>query len=61
MIIKANESQIVVSEVKSFAKFRGYILKIQVNTPPRDGLGLSGSEAVGAILCTAVDFDLDMS
>ena len=46
---------------EEFGKSHGYLLKIQVNTPPRAGLGLSGSEAVGAVLCAAVGLDLDMS
>ena len=46
---------------EEFGRSHGYLLKIQVNTPPRAGLGLSGSEAVGAVLCAAVGLDLEMS
>jgi homoserine kinase len=45
---------------KQFGKPDGYILTIQVNMPPRAGLGLSGAEAVGAVLCAAVSLDLNL-
>ncbi len=34
-----------------FGKPEGYALRIKVEIPPRKGLGLSGAEAVGAVLC----------
>lgn len=46
---------------KLFGKPEGYVLTIQVNIPPRVGLGLSGAEAVGAVLCAAIGFDLDLN
>jgi homoserine kinase len=46
---------------KQFGKPEGYVLRIQVNIPPRAGLGLSGAEAVGAVLCAVVGFDLGLS
>jgi homoserine kinase len=46
---------------EEFGKSHGYLLTIQVNTPPRAGLGLSGAEAVGAVLCAAVGLDIDLS
>jgi homoserine kinase len=46
---------------EEFGKSHGYVLTIQVNTPPKVGLGLSGAEAVGAILCATVGLELDLS
>jgi homoserine kinase len=40
---------------------QGYVLTIQVNTPPRVGLGLSGAEAVGAVLCAVSALNIDLS
>ena len=34
-----------------FGKPEGYMLRIDVQIPPRKGLGLSGAEAVGAVFC----------
>ncbi len=44
-----------------FGRPEGYTLRIQVNIPPRKGLGLSGAEAVGAVLCadSALSLGLD--
>ena len=47
----------------SYRRFKissGYVLRIEVNIPPRKGLGLSGAEAVGAVLCTNRLFHLNM-
>lgn len=38
----------------------GYALRIMVNIPPRKGLGLSGAEAVGAVLCANRMFGLGL-
>jgi len=46
---------------REFGKPHGYTLTILVNTPPRAGLGLSGAEAVGAVLCAAVGLGIDIS
>jgi len=46
---------------KEFDVAQGYVLTIQANTPPKVGLGLSGAEAVGAVLCAAVTLGLDLS
>jgi homoserine kinase len=46
---------------KQFGKPEGYALTVQMNMPARVGLGLSGAEAVGAVLCAAVGFDLGLS
>ncbi len=37
--------------LRSFGKSDGYAVKINVEIPPRKGLGLSGAESVGAVLC----------
>ena len=37
--------------LSSFGKSEGYIVKINAEIPPRKGLGLSGAESVGAVLC----------
>ena len=34
-----------------FGKSDGYLVKINAEIPPRKGLGLSGAESVGAVLC----------
>jgi homoserine kinase len=47
--------------LKKFGKPEGYVLTIQVNIPPRVGLGLSGAEAVGAVMCASVGLDLGLS
>jgi len=44
-----------------FGKPDGYALKIEVKIPTRKGLGLSGAEAVGAVLCADSAFDLKLS
>lgn len=36
---------------KQFGEPESYALQIRVEIPPRKGLGLSGAEAVGAVLC----------
>ena len=46
---------------EQFRRPEGYILRIQVNIPPRKGLGLSGAEAVGAVLCADSAFGLGLS
>jgi len=46
---------------KEFGEPRGYVLRIEVNIPPRVGLGLSGAEAVGAVLCASTGFHLGLS
>jgi homoserine kinase len=45
---------------EQFGRPAGYSLKIQVNIPPRKGLGLSGAEAVGAVLCANRLFNLGL-
>jgi homoserine kinase len=42
-------------------KPEGYALELDVKIPPRKGLGLSGAEAVGAVLCADSVFDLGLS
>ena len=37
--------------LRSFGKSDGYTVKIRVEIPPRKGLGLSGAESVGAVVC----------
>jgi homoserine kinase len=37
------------------------VLRVEVNIPPRKGLGLSGAEAVGAVLCADRLFRLKMA
>lgn len=46
---------------EQFGRSEGYALKIQVNIPPRKGLGLSGAEAVGAVLCADSAFRLGLT
>jgi homoserine kinase len=41
-----------------FGKPEGYVLRIGVGIPPGKGLGLSGAEAVGAIVCADRYFNL---
>jgi len=45
---------------KQFGKPDGYALRIRVEIPPRKGLGLSGAEAVGAVLCANRLFKLGL-
>lgn len=44
-----------------FKKPDGYALQIKVKVPPRKGLGPSGAEAVGAVLCADFAFHLGLS
>jgi homoserine kinase len=44
-----------------FGKPDGFALEVEVKIPPRKGLGLSGAEAVGAVLCADSAFDLGLS
>jgi len=46
---------------RRFGKPEGYVLTIHGNFPPKIGLGLSGAEAVGAVLCASIGFDLGLS
>ena len=46
---------------QQFEKPEGYVLRLKVNIPPRKGLGLSGAEAVGAVLCARKLFNLGLS
>jgi homoserine kinase len=41
-----------------FGKPEGYVLRIGTGIPPSKGLGLSGAEAVGAIVCADRHFNL---
>jgi homoserine kinase len=43
-----------------FGKPEGYVLRIRGNIPPSKGLGLSGAEAVGAIVCANRHFHLGL-
>lgn len=43
-----------------FGKPEGYLLRMKANIPPGKGLGLSGAEAVGAVLCADRIFKLDL-
>jgi homoserine kinase len=43
-----------------FVRPDGYLLRISANIPPKKGLGLSGAEAVGAILCADRIFKLGL-
>jgi len=43
-----------------FGRPDGYALRISVQIPPRKGLGLSGAEAVGAVLCANRLFKLHL-
>ncbi len=45
---------------KKFGKPESYALHIRVEIPPRKGLGLSGAEAVGAVLCANRLFKLGL-
>ncbi len=45
---------------EKFGKPRGYVLRIRANIPPKKGLGLSGAEAVGAVLCADRIFNLGL-
>ncbi len=45
---------------KKFGKPDGYVLRMTANIPPRKGLGLSGAEAVGAVLCADRMFKLGL-
>ncbi len=45
---------------EEFRKPEGYALRIKVNIPPRKGLGLSGAEAVGAVMCANRMFNLGL-
>jgi homoserine kinase len=44
-----------------FGKPDGYVLRIKADIPPRKGLGLSGAEAVAAVLCSARHFNLGLN
>ena len=46
--------------LSSFGKSDGYIVKISAEIPPRKGLGLSGAESVGAVLCANSLLDLKL-
>lgn len=46
---------------EQFEKPDGYALQVNVKVPPRKGLGLSGAEAVGAVLCADFAFHLGLS
>jgi len=46
---------------QQFEKPEGYVLRLKVNIPPRKGLGLSGAEAVGAVLCARKLFKAEPS
>lgn len=43
-----------------FGKPEGYVLRIRAGIPPCKDLGLSGAEAVGAIVCADRHFDLGL-
>ena len=43
-----------------FGRPEGYALRIKSNIPPRKGLGLSGAEAVGAVLCVNRMFNVGL-
>ena len=45
---------------KLFGIAESYALQIRVDIPPRKGLGLSGAEAVGAVLCANQIFKLGL-
>jgi homoserine kinase len=45
---------------KLFGVAASYVLQIRVDIPPRKGLGLSGAEAVGAVLCANQIFKLGL-
>src|SRR5208337_971859 len=45
---------------KLFGVAESYALQIRVDIPPRKGLGLSGAEAVGAVLCANQIFKLGL-
>jgi homoserine kinase len=45
---------------KLFGVAESYALHIKVDIPPRKGLGLSGAEAVGAVLCASQIFKLGL-
>lgn len=45
---------------KLFGLAESYALQIRVDIPPRKGLGLSGAEAVGAVLCANQIFKLGL-
>ena len=45
---------------KLFGVAASYALQIRVDIPPRKGLGLSGAEAVGAVLCANQIFKLGL-
>ncbi len=47
--------------LEQFQRVEGYSLKVVVNIPPRKGLGLSGAEAVGAVLCADSAFRLGLT
>jgi len=47
--------------LEKFGQPKGYALKIQANIPPRKGLGLSGAEAVGAVLCANRLYNLGLN
>ena len=46
--------------LSSFGKSDGYFVKINAEIPPRKGLGLSGAESVGAVLCASNLLDLKL-
>ena len=45
---------------KLFGVAESYVLQIRVDIPPRKGLGLSGAEAVGAVLCANQIFKIGL-
>jgi homoserine kinase len=45
---------------EAFGKPEGYVLRIRGDIPPKKGLGQSGAEAVGAILCADRRFRLGL-
>jgi len=46
--------------LERFRRPEGYSLRIKVSIPPRKGLGLSGAEAVGSVLCADRMFRLGL-
>ena len=45
---------------EKFGKPEGYVLRMRASIPPKKGLGLSGAEAVGAVLCADRIFKLGL-
>ena len=54
-------SKALAAVYEHFEKPDGYALRVKVKVPPRKGLGLSGAEAVGAVLCADFAFHLGLS